>query len=47
MPKSRYAGTEIALHISIADDIDVADIKIQPEHQAVIHETEDHNILTT
>ena len=43
MSRPHYAGTEIAQRISIADDIDVTDINIQPEHQAAIRETEDHN----
>ena len=43
MSRPHYAGTEIALHISIADEIDVADIKIQPELQAAIREIEDHD----
>ena len=43
MSRPHYAGNEIAQRISIADDIDVTDINIQPEHQAAIRETEDHN----
>ena len=38
--------TEIAQHISIADEIDVAGINVQPEHQTAICEIEDHHKKT-